>query len=37
MAIKAEVLMTAASPLFNGNADYANFKGKDGNTFISGI
>jgi len=30
LAIKAEVLMTAASPLFNGNADYANFKDKDG-------
>jgi len=30
MAIKAEVLMTAASPLFNGNPDYANFKDKDG-------
>lgn len=30
MAIKAEVLMTAASPLFNGNPDYANFKDKTG-------
>ncbi len=30
MAIKAEVLMTAASPLFNGNPDYANFKDKSG-------
>lgn len=29
-AIKAEVLMTAASPLFNGNPDYANFKDKSG-------
>lgn len=25
MAVKAEVLMTAASPLFNGNSDYAGF------------
>lgn len=31
MAIKAELLMTAASPLFNGNSDYANFKDKAGN------
>lgn len=30
MAIKAEVLVTAASPLFNGNPDYASFKDKDG-------
>lgn len=30
MAIKAELLMTAASPLFNGNTDYASFKDKDG-------
>jgi len=30
MAIKAEVLATAASPLFNGNSDYANFKDKSG-------
>jgi hypothetical protein len=29
-AVKAEVLMTAASPLFNGNPDYANFKDKSG-------
>lgn len=29
-AIKAEVLMTAASPLFNGNPDYASFKDKSG-------
>jgi hypothetical protein len=29
-SIKAEVLMTAASPLFNGNPDYANFKDKSG-------
>jgi len=30
LAVKAEVLTTAASPLFNGNPDYAPFKGKDG-------
>ena len=30
LAIKAEVLVTAASPLFNGNADYANFKDNRG-------
>jgi hypothetical protein len=30
MAIKAEVLMTAASPLFNGNPDYSSFKDKSG-------
>jgi hypothetical protein len=30
LAIKAEVLATAASPLFNGNPDYVSFKDKDG-------
>lgn len=30
LAIKARVLMTAASPLFNGNPDYANFTNVDG-------
>lgn len=30
LAVKAEVLTTQASPLFNGNPDYASFKGKDG-------
>ena len=30
LCIKAEVLATAASPLFNGNTDYASFKNKDG-------
>ena len=29
MALKAKVLVEAASPLFNGNADYSNFKRKD--------
>jgi starch-binding outer membrane protein, SusD/RagB family len=30
LAIKARVLLTAASPLFNGNPDYVGFKGPDG-------
>lgn len=30
LAVKAEVLATQASPLFNGNPDYASFVGKDG-------
>lgn len=30
LSFKAEVLATAASPLFNGNPDYINFKDKDG-------
>jgi len=30
LALKAKVLVEAASPLFNGNTDYANFKRKDG-------
>lgn len=30
MAVKAKVLVTAASPLFNGNSDYAGFNQKDG-------
>jgi len=30
MSVKAEVLATQASPLFNGNPDYAGFKDKDG-------
>jgi hypothetical protein len=37
MAIKARVLVVAASPLFNGNNDYANFKDKRGiNLFPTG-
>lgn len=35
MAIKAEMLMTAASPLFNGNPDYSNFKDKEGTALFS--
>ncbi|SNY95407.1 RagB/SusD family nutrient uptake outer membrane protein [Flagellimonas pacifica] len=34
-AIKARVLVTAASPLFNGNADYSSFLDSDGNELIS--
>ena len=30
MAMKAEVLMTAASPLFNGNPNYTSYKNADG-------
>ncbi|GAA4304797.1 RagB/SusD family nutrient uptake outer membrane protein [Compostibacter hankyongensis] len=30
LSLKAEVLVTAASPLFNGNADYTGFAGPDG-------
>ncbi|WP_295121125.1 RagB/SusD family nutrient uptake outer membrane protein [uncultured Chitinophaga sp.] len=30
LAIKAKLLIMAASPLFNGNSDYTNFKDKDG-------
>ncbi len=30
LSVKAQVLMTAASPLFNGNEDYAGFTNKDG-------
>ena len=33
-AVKAEVLATQASPLFNGNPDYAGFKGKDGQSLF---
>lgn len=30
LAVKAKVLLMAASPLFNGNSDYASFKDQDG-------
>jgi len=30
LSVKADVLATAASPLFNGNPDYISFKDKDG-------
>jgi hypothetical protein len=35
LSVKAEILMTAASPLFNGNPDYAGFKGKSGQNLFS--
>ncbi|OQP61945.1 starch-binding protein [Niastella vici] len=34
LAVKAEVLTTQASPLFNGNPDYVSFKGKDGESLF---
>lgn len=35
LAVKAEVLATQASPLFNGNPDYVGMKGKDGQSFFA--
>lgn len=35
LAVKAKVLTWAASPLFNGNQDYINFKDKKGRELIS--
>jgi hypothetical protein len=35
MSVKAEVLTTAASPLFNGNPDYVSFKDHDGKNLFS--
>ncbi|WP_346320673.1 RagB/SusD family nutrient uptake outer membrane protein [Chitinophaga sp. YIM B06452] len=35
LSVKAEILATQASPLFNGNPDYAGFKNKDGQTLFS--
>ena len=35
MALKSRLLLYAASPLFNGNAAYANFKNPDGKQLIS--
>ncbi|WP_299285714.1 RagB/SusD family nutrient uptake outer membrane protein [uncultured Mucilaginibacter sp.] len=35
LAVKARVLLYAASPLYNGNTDYANFKGLDGKQLIN--
>lgn len=34
LAYKAQALMYAASPLFNGNTDYANLKNKDGKQLV---
>ncbi|MEJ2883277.1 RagB/SusD family nutrient uptake outer membrane protein [Pedobacter sp. GR22-6] len=35
LSVKAQVLMTAASPLFNGNRDYVGFSNKDGELLFS--
>ena len=35
LSLKAEVLATKASPLFNGNPDYASIKGKEGQSLFS--
>lgn len=35
LSVKAEVLATEASPLFNGNPDYAGLKNKDGQLLFS--
>ncbi|WP_449437511.1 RagB/SusD family nutrient uptake outer membrane protein [Pedobacter steynii] len=35
LAIKARLLVTAASPLFNGNSDFSNFKNTDGSALFN--
>jgi hypothetical protein len=35
LSVKAELLVTAASPFFNGNTDYANFKNKNGTALFN--
>jgi len=35
LAVKSRLLLYAASPEFNGNADFANFKNKDGKVLIN--
>ena len=35
LAVKAKLLLMAASPLFNGNPDYAGFKDKEGQNLFS--
>lgn len=35
LAIKAKIMVTAASPLFNGNTDYTNFNNKQGTPLIN--
>ncbi|RYD93877.1 MAG: RagB/SusD family nutrient uptake outer membrane protein, partial [Sphingobacteriales bacterium] len=35
LSVKAEVLATAASPLFNGNPDFASLKNKDGEVLFN--
>ncbi|TCC98582.1 RagB/SusD family nutrient uptake outer membrane protein [Pedobacter hiemivivus] len=34
-SVKAQILVTAASPLFNGNSDYTGFTNKDGQVLFS--
>ena len=36
-AIKAKILAFAASPFFNGNLDYANFKNAEGEPFFNQV
>lgn len=35
LAMKAKLLMMAASPLFNGNSDFANFRDKEGTSLFN--
>ena len=35
LSIKAQALVLSASPLFNGNTDYADFKNKDGQSLVN--
>lgn len=35
LGLKAKLLVTAASPLFNGNSDYASFRNKDGEALFN--
>ncbi|MCA5005187.1 RagB/SusD family nutrient uptake outer membrane protein [Sphingobacterium bovistauri] len=37
LGIKAKVLLTAASPLYNGNSDYTNFKDHNGENFFNPV
>lgn len=37
LSLKARLLVTAASPLFNGNSDYAGFKDKEGTALFNPI
>ncbi|PST83920.1 RagB/SusD family nutrient uptake outer membrane protein [Pedobacter yulinensis] len=37
LAVKAELLVTAASPLFNGNADYTGFRDPEGNALFNPV
>jgi starch-binding outer membrane protein, SusD/RagB family len=37
LSVKAEVLVTAASPLFNGNTDYTDFKNSNGTQLINTV